>query len=260
MITLTTLSSGQKIYIEKVDPASAGTVDLPIIYIHGLLGSAETYRPLYLTFPARTCIYFDFQGHNRTPIHSPDIPLTPASLAKDVNEILILYGYKAADIVAHSGGCIIALQFAADFPSKARRVALLGPPSIPVPGDAMRNNAAMLRTGGIEPMIGGLAAWLGKKAQSDPQIVSLLKKEALSQDANQVASVVEALAGYEFKELGSGVDCMIVFGTEDPISTKEMCQKLIFSVHAKVVEIESGHQMTFENPNDTGNALKEFLG
>lgn len=259
MVDLTTLSSGQQIYIEKCDrtESDATEEDIPIIFIHGLLGSTVTYHPILSSIKSRSTILFDFQGHGNTPIHDPDTPLSPALFGKDIRDILDHYGYNKADIVAHSGGCIIGLQFAADYPDKIDRLVLLGPPAIPVPREQMLANAEMIRKAGLSPFIGVLKNWLGAKAQKDPEVEKILVDEMGRQDPQRAESVVRALAKYEFKEIRAVTT--IVYGAEDLISTREMNEGLAKLTNAKVIELATGHQFTFEDADATSKVLHEIL-
>ena len=258
MPALTILSSGKEIYLERHEP-SIGTDDetTPIILVHGLLASSETYRSLLDLIPNRTRIVYDSQGHGRTPIHRPtSSPLTMDSLAADITDILAHYSYHRADVVAWSGGSYIAMHFAATFPDKIRKLVLLGPPAVPAPRELILGNAARVR-GGLESFVAVLASGLGAKAQSNEHIVAALQEETLKQDKESVAEVIECLAGFQIGEIKA--ETLVIMGTEDRMSDRMACQSVQEVTKGRLVELPTGHYFTLEDPQATAAAIAAFL-
>ena len=96
-----------------------------MIFIHGVFGSTNTFRPTLSAFPDRTRILYDLVGHAKSPL-SQEKP-TMQSLAQDVEEILGHFGFdkEKVDVVAHSAGTLIAIQYAIQYPQRIRKLVLL---------------------------------------------------------------------------------------------------------------------------------------
>jgi len=258
MPVLTILPSGKELYLERHQPTIIGDHKaIPIVFVHGLLASAETYRDMIAFFPDRTCILYDSQGHGRTPIHrSTPTPLTMDALAADITDILAYYDYDLADVVAWSGGSYIAMHFAAVVPSKIRNLVLLGPPAIPAPRELMLGNAAMVRKD-LKPVAAMSVSFMGAKARADERIVAAINQETLKHNKEDVAEVIECLAGFKIGEIKAKT--LVIMGAEDSLSDGRACQSVQAATRGRLVEVGTGHYFPLEDPQATAAAIIAFL-
>jgi len=93
----------------------------PMILIHGGLGSGEMFGPI---LPAladhHEVVTVDLQGHGRTP--DIDRPIDVRLMAGDIAGLIDHLALAKPDVVGYSLGGGVALQTAAQYPAKVRRL------------------------------------------------------------------------------------------------------------------------------------------
>jgi len=261
MSFLITLPSGAQIHAIKRSAESSIDLSLtPVLFIHGLLGSTNEYTPILPYFSDRTVILVDMPGHGSSPKASETS--TIAAFAQDIDAALAHYAVAGkVDVVAHSGGCLVALQFAYDFPQKVGRLVLLGPPILPVLKEVIMANAEIVRASTTEQLVGWLGTGLGSKAKSDPEIQELLASELTKVDTDGAARTVEILGSFEAKPLDGANEVTVIQGTEDALSPQATCEKVIEVLGGgKLVSLVGlGHHFAAEDAKVTGEAVKDAL-
>ena len=263
--SLVALPSGRHLFVEKHDPSTETPNSTPIIFIHGIFGSTNTFRPALSAFPSRTRILYDLVGHAKSPL-SQDIP-TVESLAQDVDQILDHFGYieEKVDVVAHSAGTIIAIQYALQHARRIRKLVLLGPTSIPIESETKRllkARAISMRKFGLEGTVFFIVeSGLSDKAKDNQELTAELEKEVLSHDDEGVARIVDAMALFECDDKPSSwdVDTIIIAGVEDVMSTLDDAAKTAEWTQGKVFKLNTGHQFILEDPEGTRELLKSIL-
>jgi pimeloyl-ACP methyl ester carboxylesterase len=95
----------------------------PLILLHGGLGSGEMFGPvLPLLAERHQVIAPDLQGHGRTA--DIDRPLDIRLMAGDIAALIDHLGLDKPDVVGYSLGGGVALQTAAKYPAKVRRLVM----------------------------------------------------------------------------------------------------------------------------------------
>ncbi|EPQ51732.1 alpha/beta-hydrolase [Gloeophyllum trabeum ATCC 11539] len=253
------LPSGADVYAE-VHEATAPPSGPPVLLIHGLFSSTKLWTPITAALPARTRIAYDYYGHGRTPV-SRDAPTT-AFLASQIPQILAQLGLdetQQVDVVAHSGGCLIAMHFAAEYPAAVRRLVLLG--HAPVPPRRERENAALIREKGLGALVDVSKDWLGQRARDDPAVLARIDEEKTAHDAEGVARVCEERVSFEWRVWPA--DTVVVFGREDPL--RRFSQNVYDALKAregrkvKWVDVDTGHHYMFEDPEGIGRVVRDAL-
>ncbi len=108
---------------------------IPIIMMHGLLGSLSNLRALSLA-PAvlrdRPVVRVDLRNHGESP-HSPDA--SSAAMAADLIKLMDRLGAPAAHVLGHSLGGRVAMQTGLDYPSRVASLVIadMAPASFPPP-------------------------------------------------------------------------------------------------------------------------------
>ena len=109
----------------------------PVVFLHGVGLNKNAWRKQEEFFAAarRTTIVCDLPGHGPShPSHShpsshpasqPPRPARLSDYSAPVAALLDELGFERADIVGHSFGGLVALDFALRFPQKIRRLAAL---------------------------------------------------------------------------------------------------------------------------------------
>src|SRR5881392_2281596 len=96
----------------------------PIVALHGGLGSGEMFAQVMPQLTAHhQVIAVDLQGHGRTA--DIDRPLDVRLMAGDIAALIDHLGLAAPDVVGYSLGGGVALQTAARYPAKVRRLVLV---------------------------------------------------------------------------------------------------------------------------------------
>jgi pimeloyl-ACP methyl ester carboxylesterase len=96
----------------------------PLILLHGGLGSGEMFGPvLPMLAESHQVIAVDLQGHGRTA--DIDRPIDVRLMAGDIAALIDHLGLDQPDVVGYSLGGGAALQTAAQYPAKVRRLVLV---------------------------------------------------------------------------------------------------------------------------------------
>ncbi|EPQ51733.1 alpha/beta-hydrolase [Gloeophyllum trabeum ATCC 11539] len=256
------LPSGQEIHVEVHPPSPASPDDVPVVFIHGLLESSRFYHPVLAHLPHRTRILYDYDAHGRTPASAAP---TLASLAAEIPQILAQLGYApgtAVDVVAHSGGCLIAMHLASSHRVTIRRLVLMGHAPLPIPRAALLANAQLLRTReGLAGVVERWKSFLGQRARADPRILAALDAEKAAHDPEGVTRVCAALAKFEFRAFAG--DVVVVMGREDPFRNvtvwEELRKRGEGEGRVRLCEMECGHYFALEDPEGTAGVIREAL-
>ena len=245
-----------------------------IVYIHGLGGTMEFYRPLIDATNDTTHrhILYDLEGHGLTPTKASS-PVTMDSLVDDLTGIFASpkFNIKSATLVSHSMGGLIALNFALTHPALVQKLILIGPGPSPLPAaasEAAHKRAAAVRDRGMQAS--GVAeavanaATSAKTKASRPLALGAVRASLLSQDPEGYAKGCVALAGTGGTALAIekvAAPTLIVAGDEDGISSVEWARGMEARMgNAKVEVLEGvGHWHCFEDVEGVANAVKDFL-
>jgi pimeloyl-ACP methyl ester carboxylesterase len=95
----------------------------PLVLLHGGLGTGEMFGPVLPMLAERHQVILpDLQGHGRTA--DIDRPLDVRLMAGDIAALIDHLGLGATDVVGYSLGGGVALQTAAQFPARVRRLVM----------------------------------------------------------------------------------------------------------------------------------------
>ncbi len=98
-----------------------------LVLVHGLMGSAATFRPLMEALPSgRHAVAIDLPGAGRSE-RNPRLSATLASASRCVAEILRSMQLDRPVLVGHSHGGAVGLHLAASEPGLLRSLVLLAP-------------------------------------------------------------------------------------------------------------------------------------
>ncbi|WP_433247064.1 alpha/beta fold hydrolase [Streptosporangium sp. CA-135522] len=114
--------NGLALYFEE-----HGDGDVPLILLHGGLGSGETFGAIVPSLAEhRRVVTVDLQGHGRTA----DIgrPFSTASMADDIAGLAAHLGVERVDVLGYSFGGEVALRTAIQHPDIMRRLVVISTP------------------------------------------------------------------------------------------------------------------------------------
>jgi pimeloyl-ACP methyl ester carboxylesterase len=240
----------------------------PVLFIHGLGGTNEVFSPLIADLGLRqtnSLHLFDFEGHGLSPTSALST-ISISSLAADAQELLKSKNISSGvTVVAHSMGCLVALELVLKNPQLAKKLVLLGPPPNPLPEAASQGSlarAALARTKGMAAVVDAVvdAGTSSFSKQSSILGVTAVRLCLLGQDPEGYAKACTALANatkaMNFNDVKA--DTLIVTGSEDKVSPPALCEKYAHTIPSckSVVLQDVGHWHIFENVKEVGKAVR----
>lgn len=236
----------------------------PVIMIHGLGGTSNTWTPQMTLFADRYLVVRpDLPGAGRTP---SDTFVSIESMVQAVNDIALNLGVQNAHVLGHSLGTIVSQHLAVTQPSLVRSLALFGP--LPEPPEAARqalqDRAAKARREGMADIADAVvqAGTSRETRQHQPATVALVREIMMRQPAEGYAQNCEALANARAADL-SQITCpvLLMTGDEDtvapPAVARAMEQRL--GRVRTVILPRCGHWTTFERPVEVNRELSGFM-
>ncbi|KAK1701190.1 hypothetical protein BDP55DRAFT_722430 [Colletotrichum godetiae] len=247
-----------------------------IIFVHGLGGTKDYWLPLITALElgdSASVHVYDFAGHGLTPTHPLDT-ITTDFLSQDLSEVFSLAevnsGTSPATLVAHSFGCLIAINYALAHPGRVKKLVLLGPPPLPLPSsekEKLIRTAALARTRGLSEIIDNVVATQvsGHTKRNNPLAVAAVQLSLAGQNPEGYAKACSAFASNEAIDLqgleGLDVETLLVTGEEDSISSPAVVKDYVQRINGsrKTVLPNVGHWHVFEDFAGVGQRLREFL-
>jgi 3-oxoadipate enol-lactonase len=251
------------VFVERMAVESEGEGE-PVLMIHGLGGTANTFTPVLPALMRHRVIRFDLPGSARS--HRVDGPLSLALFVDRARLVMERVGVERAHVVAHSMGTIIAMHLAAAEPARVASLTLFGPllaPPEPARA-AIRARAAQAREGDMQPIADALVR-SGLSAETRarrPAAVAFVRESLMRQDPDGYARTCDALAEMTPAET-SRIDCptLLVTGDEDVVAPPQAVRMMGERIAGSRVEVlrGCGHWTPVEMPEECTALLKRFL-
>ena len=234
----------------------------PVVMIHGLGGTTNTFTPLLPAFSRNQRIRFDLPGSGRSR-HGE------GALAIEVYLEAVRKAFPAgsAHVVGHTMGTIVAQHFAAAEPGRVKSLALFGP--LLAPPDQARANirarAARARQEGMRGIADALvqASLSTHSKQKNQLAVAFVRESLMAQDPDGYARSCEALADMQAAD-ASRISCptLLVTGDEDAVSPPQSVRMMSQKIAGSRVEVlrGCGHWTPVEKPEECIQLLKQFYG
>lgn len=230
----------------------------PIVFVHGLGGTSNTFQPMLPVFAGHRCIRPDLPGSGRSP--RPYETLSMRAMTTAVIDVLRALAGGPAHIVAHSLGSLIAQHVAVEAPDFVRSLILFGPIVAPAQAarDRLRERARLAR----RDLVAVADAAAGGLASAAPLVAAFVRESHMRQDAEGFAQTCEALADAE------GADprlircpALIATGDEDGVAPPSVAQGLADKLKGARVKIfeRCGHWTPLERPKECGRLAVDFM-
>jgi pimeloyl-ACP methyl ester carboxylesterase len=244
----------------------------PIVFVHGLGGSSDYFMPLISKLNLasyRSLHLYDFEGHGLSPTTLLS-KISIESLAADLNGVFEHASITSgATLVAHSIGCLVAIQFILNHPGIVSKLILLGPPPAPLPIHERQNligSVHSVRACGMsavaESEVNGAIS--EKTRDSNYLAVTAAKMMFLGQDPEGYAKACMALAlAGELDVGGVQAETLIITGNEDEKSPVELCEKYEAAMQGRAsvrVLKDVRHWHVFEDCEGAAKVVQEFIG
>jgi pimeloyl-ACP methyl ester carboxylesterase len=236
----------------------------PVVMIHGLGGTSNTFTPLLPAFTRHRTIRFDLPGSGRS--HRIDGPLSLKLFVDRVRLVMQRAKIERAHVVAHSMGTIAAAHLAAEEPASVTSLALFGPllaPPEPARA-AIRARAAKAREGDMRPIADALlqSSVSAETRARRPVAVAFVRESLMRQDPDGYARTCDALAEMEAADTAR-IECptLLVTGDDDVVAPPQSVRMMGERIVGSRVEVlrGCGHWTPVEKPEECVGLLKRFL-
>lgn len=243
---------------------------VPVVCVHGLGGSSNTFTPLMGALQRHRVIRVDLPGSGRS--HRAEGALSMARFADLVQSVCARLNVTRAHFVGHSMGNIVLQHVAVAQPALVASLALFGP--LIVPPDAART---AIRARGEKAQAEGAAgmhdialALLNASISADtrvrlPQAVAFVRESLMRQDPEGYARTCFALADAPAAEVDR-IECplLLVTGDEDVVAPPQAVRAMAERLHrARSVRVtvlpKCGHWTPVERPEECARELRGFL-
>lgn len=236
----------------------------PVVMIHGLGGTTNTFTPLLGAFTRHKRVRFDLPGSGRS--WRVEGPLSIEKFLEATKRALAAAKVEKAHVVAHSMGTIVAAHLAASEPNAVRSLALFGPLLAP-PDQArasIRARAVKARQEGMQGIADALvqASTSSETKQKRHAAVAFVRESLMGQDPDGYARSCEALAEMHAADTSKIVcPALLVTGDEDVVSPPQSVRMMGQKISGSRVEVlrGCGHWTPVEKPDECIQHLKRFF-
>lgn len=239
----------------------------PIVCVHGLGGTSNTWTPLMRAMRGHTVVRIDLPGSARSGPGAEGLSIKV--MADTVIAVCKHLGIAGARFVGHSMGSIVCQHVAVRQPALVKSMVLFGP--LACPPDAARPNirarAQKARSGGTVAMqeiadaiVSGATA--ASTRDNLPVAVALVRESLMRQDAQGYGRSCDALADAQSAPLEDiAMPVLLVTGDEDAVAPPSTVRDMARRFPNARVEVFSrcGHWTTFERPTECAQQLEDFL-
>ena len=237
-----------------------------VIFLHGS-GLDHTFWGLHSRFFAfrnYAVLVPDLPGHT----HSEGPELTSIEAMADwLNDVVEVLDIVNVSLVAHSQGCLTALEFASRYPQKLRSVSFiasgLATPVNPALIDSAENHPeaaiAMMLSWGF-----GSAGHLHQGPIPGNSMVAGGRKVMRGNVPTELAADLKACNAYKNgKEAAARISgpIQVILAGKDRMAPRKAGMELVSHLASPEVHIirQSGHMIPLEAPNECRSLLKEFI-
>jgi pimeloyl-ACP methyl ester carboxylesterase len=262
-----------RLWVVDTGPVHTDTASdaAPIVFSHGLLWSADMYRPqIEALRSTHRCIAYDHRGQGRSDVPDGD-EVSIETVTDDAIALIEDLDLGPVHFVGLSMGGFVGMRIAARRPELVRSLALLDTAADPEPAANVpkykRLNLAV-RWFGVTPWLGArvMPIMFADSFLADPDRVGEVRDQERALRGN-APSIYKAVNGVIRRaacvdEL-SAIRCptLVLRGTEDKAIARERSLALVEQIEGSTwVEVEgAGHTSTMEQPEAVTEALRQHL-
>jgi len=236
----------------------------PVIMIHGLGGTSNTWTALAPAFVRSKRVRLDLPGSGRSARYEGALSI--GVFVESVLKVMKSASVARAHVVAHSMGTIVAAHLAAAEPGKVRSLALFGP--LLAPPDPARVNirlrAKKVLSEGMQSTADALvqASTSSETRQKRHAAVAFVRESLMRQDPDGYARSCEALAEMQPADTAK-IDCptLLVTGDEDVVAPPQSVRMMGEKIQGSRVEVlrGCGHWTPVEKPEECIALLNKFF-
>lgn len=236
----------------------------PVVLLHGLGGTSNTWTPLMGLLGRHRAVRPDLPGSGRSPLGGAALSID--ALVDRVLAMTRTLGIERALFAAHSMGTIVAQHLALREPRLVRGLIFCG--ALTAPPDAARSGLKARAAKAREEGMAGIADQIVQAAtsshtkQHNPVAVALVREMIMRQDPAGYAANCEALAAAEAAD-AARITCptLLVTGEDDAVAPPSVTRALAEKIRGARTQVlpRCGHWTTFEAAGEVQGLVKEFL-
>ena len=258
------VDDGTQLYYE-IDDFTDPWKEVDTVLLHH--AAAGSVRRWYAWIPilARRfrVVRYDMRGHGESDI--PPEPYRPSidRLARDLAEVIDRLNIPKAHIVGASAGGIIAQQFAATYPERARSLSLIA--TVPGMSHTSTDYSAWVRVAG-ERGVKALFAEQARErfpADADPRLIDWFAEEAARTRLHVLGAFVPYMASLDLMPILPKITAptFILAPGDDPLGppeTQQMLVKAIPNARLQVLE-DYPHNISSSAPELCAQLVLDFI-
>jgi len=237
-----------------------------VIFLHGS-GLDHTFWGLhsrFFAFRKYSVLVPDFPGHT----HSEGPPLTSIeSMADWLNDAVQTLDADNISIVAHSQGCLVALEFASRHKDSLNSVSFIASGLATPVNDALLDAAENKPEAAIAMMLGwgfGSAGHLHQGPIPGNSMVAGGRTVMRGNVPTELAADLKACNAYENgKTAAAAIDCpvQVILAGKDRMAPRKASMQLVEHLNEPELHIieKCGHMVPQEAPDESRQLLREFI-
>jgi pimeloyl-ACP methyl ester carboxylesterase len=257
----------------------------PILFAHGTAGSGPAFAPLISHLSGFRCLLFDRPGFALSAPISYAAGSFGSTIADLQGHLLDALGIPIVDVVGHSIGGLFALRLASYYPTRVRRIVLLGagpmidaagvPPIIrlvasPFGGIAVKLMATSVVTRGMiraNGHGGSLAngriprAWIDWRTSVTRDTNSMKNERVMVQALVEGNSYRPGVTFVESELRAIAHPTLMLYGTADPSGSQAVWNRLIDAMPNGEIQLidGAGHMVWLDEPGRVARETASFL-
>ncbi|MCD2197649.1 alpha/beta hydrolase [Actinomycetospora endophytica] len=244
-----------------------GTTDTPLLLIHGIGGSMESWTPLLERLPDREVVMIDCPGVGRS--ERPRFPIRMPRIADLLVGALDELGVTRADVLGFSLGGVVAQEIAHRHPARVRRLVLVaticGLWVRPAGLTVQRALLSTERYRSREAAAREIPILAGGRTARDPDVLAAILADREGHPPSRL--------GYHFQQLAVlgwtsapwlprlRQQTLVLHGGEDPVVRVPNARLMAFLLRNATMEVVpgAGHMLLFDEPDKAAPILETFL-
>jgi len=237
-----------------------------VVFLHG---SGVDHRfwaaqAAFIASPDYNVLAPDFPGH----LNSEGAPLATIELVADwLHDAFDVLAAKDISLVAHSQGCLVALEYASRYPNRIRSISFIASGLATPVNSALLNAANNDPEAAIDMMLEwgfGPAAHLDHERSPVGSTITTSREVLLANAQHALAADLKACDSYQNGRQAAAAICcptQVILAENDRMAPYKTGIELVEHLDAPELNIvpESGHMIPLEAPDNVAQLLQNFV-